>query len=169
MRQTGQAMSAKHDLIRKRLRDEGDKLIALFENLTPEQWQQTLYTDGATWSIKDLLAHQVSAEHKFIFYGRDILRGGEGAPEGFQINAFNNAEVASMTDRTPDQLLADMRSVRQATIDFVSGVQDSDFDRRGRHPFFGLMSIDEMFKLIYRHNMMHTRDIRRAIGGNDHG
>ena len=161
-------MSAKHDLIRKRLRDEGDKLIALFESMTPDQWQQPLYTEGAVWTIKDLLAHQVSAERKFIFYGRDILNGGEGAPEGFQINTFNNAEVAAMTDRTADQLVADMRSTRQATIEFVNNIKDSDFNRRGRHPFFGMMSIDEMFKLIYRHNMMHTRDIRRAIGGNDH-
>ena len=161
-------MSAKHDLICKRLHDEGEKLVGLFETLTPEQWQQTLYTDGATWTIKDLLAHQVSAERKFIFYGNDILNGGEGAPEGFQVNAFNNAEVASMTDRTPDQLLADMRSARQATIEFVNNLHDSDFNRRGRHPFFGMMSIDDMFKLIYRHNMMHTRDIRRALGGNDH-
>ncbi len=161
-------MSAKHDLIRKRLRDEGDKLVSLFEALNPDQWQQTVYTDGLIWSIKDLLAHQISAERKFIFYGRDILNGGEGAPEGFQINAFNNAEVASMIDRMPDQLLAEMRSVRQETIDFVDNVQDSDFDRRGRHPFFGMMSIEEMFKLIYRHNMMHTRDVRRAIGGYAH-
>ncbi len=162
-------MSAKHDLIRKRLRDEGDKLVALFEGLTPEQWPQTIYTDGMIWSIKDLLAHQISAERKFIFYGRDILNGGEGSPEGFQINAFNNAEVASMADQTPEQLLSDMRSVRQETIDFVSNIQDSDFDRRGRHPFFGMMSIEEMFKLIYRHNMMHTRDVRRALGGNENG
>jgi uncharacterized protein (TIGR03083 family) len=162
-------MSAKHDLIRKRLRDEGDKLVALFEGLTLEQWHQTLYTDGMVWSIKDLLAHQVSAERKFIFYGRDILNGGEGAPIGFQINAFNNSEVASMLDRSPEELLADMRSVRQATIEFVDNIQDTDFDRRGRHPFFGMMSIDEMFKLIYRHNMMHTRDVRRALGGNENG
>ncbi len=25
------------------------------------------------------------------------------------------------------------------------------------------MTIDEMFKLIYRHNMMHLRDVRRAL------
>ncbi len=162
-------MSAKHDLIRKRLKDEGDKLIALFESLTPDQWQQTLYTDGAIWTIKDLLAHQISAELKFVYYGRDILNGGEGAPEDFKINEFNNTEVASMIDRTQAQLLADMRSARQATIEFVDKIQDSDFDRKGRHPFFGMMTIDEMFKLIYRHNMMHTRDIRRALGGNENG
>jgi hypothetical protein len=47
----------------------------------------------------------------------------------------------------------------------VGQIADDDFKRTGRHPFFGQMSIDEMFKLIYRHNMMHLRDVRRALGG----
>lgn len=161
-------MSAKHDLIQKRLRDEGGKLLALFESLTPAQWAMTIYTDGMVWTIKDLLAHQISAERKFQFYGRDILSGGAGAPEDFVINTFNNAEVAALTDRSVADLMIDLRATRQATIDLVGTIDDQQFALRGRHPFFGMMSIDEMFKLIYRHNMMHARDIRRALGGSDH-
>ena len=161
-------MSDRHDLIHKRLQAEGDKVLAMFEALTPAQWQITLYTDGMIWSIKDVLAHQISAERKFQYYGRDILHGGEGAPEGFVINDFNNAEVASMADRSIPDLLNDLRSVRQDTIDLLlNEIKDGDFEKRGRHPFFGSMSIEEMFKLIYRHNMMHARDIRRALGGAD--
>ncbi len=161
-------MSAKHDLIKKRLRDEGDKLNALFESLTPDQWLTTIYTDGMIWSLKDLLAHQISVERAFQFYGRDILSGGEGAPEGFVIDDFNNREVASMADRPIADLLADLRAARQETIDLVDTIKEREFALRGRHPFFGMMSIEEMFKLIYRHNMLHARDIRRTLGGNDH-
>jgi uncharacterized protein (TIGR03083 family) len=157
-------MSEKHALIQKRLRDEGDKLLALFEPLTPEQWQTVIYTDGMTWTIKDLLAHQTSAEREFQFYGRDVLNGGEGAPEGFDLNGFNNREVVQLADRTVDQLLADFRATRQDTIDFVSAIHDDQFALRGRHPFFGMITFEDLFKLIYRHNMMHMRDIRRALG-----
>ena len=157
-------MSDKHTLIQKRMHDEGNKLLAVFEGLTPEQWQTVIYTDGMTWTIKDLLAHQISAEGEFQFYGRDVLNGGEGAPEGFDINAFNNREVAARADRTPDQLLADFRSTRGTTIDLVTTVRDDQFTLRGRHPFFGMMTIEDMFKLIYRHNMLHARDIRKALG-----
>ena len=157
-------MSDKHALIQKRLRDEGEKLLAVFEGLTPEQWQIVIYTDGMTWTIKDLLAHQISAEGEFQFYGRDVLNGGEGAPEGFDLNAFNNREVAAKADRTPEQLLADFRSMRQASIDFVAAIRDDQFALQGRHPFFGMMTIEDLFKLIYRHNMMHARDIRKALG-----
>ena len=161
-------MSAKNDLICKRLRHEGDRLLALFEALTPDRWQSLIYTDGMNWSIKDVLAHQVSIERKFQFYGQDILKGGEGAPEGFIVNEFNNAEVAGLSDRSVAELLAELRSARQATIDFVGTLTESDLARRGRHPVFGIISMEEMFKLIYRHNMLHARDIRKATGGTDH-
>jgi uncharacterized protein (TIGR03083 family) len=161
-------MSAKHDLICKRLRDEGDKLLTLFEALTPDRWQTVIYTDGMKWSIKDVLAHQVSAERKLQFYGQDILNGGEGAPAGFVVNEFNNAEVAGLSDRSVAELLADLRSVRQTTIDLARTIAEAEFARCGRHPVFGLISMEEMFKLIYRHNMLHARDIRKATGGTNH-
>ena len=153
------------DLIRKRLRDEGDKLIKTFESLSPAQRSMTLYADGMNWTLQDLVAHLGSAERAFLYYGRDILNGGEGAPEGFDINAFNNGEVGSLRDHTYEHLLDDLRAVRRETIDMVGRIADEDFARTGRHPFFGQMTIEEMFKLIYRHNMMHLRDVRRAIGG----
>ena len=157
-------MSDKHTLIQNRLRAEGDRLLAMFERLAPEQWQTVIYTDGMTWTIKDLLAHQISAEGEFQFYGRDVLNGGAGVPENFNINVFNNREVAARADRTPEQLLADFRATRQATIDLVATIHDDQFALRGRHPFFGMMGVEDMFKLIYRHNMMHARDIRKVLG-----
>ena len=160
-------MTVQRDLIQKRLRDEGDKLIRTFESLSPDQQSMTIYTDGMAWSLKDLLAHLCSAERTFLYYGRDILSGGEGAPEGFDINAFNQREVGQSRGRTFAQLLNELRAARKETIDLVGLIADEDFARSGRHPFFGQMSIDDMFKLIYRHNMMHLRDVRRAIGGED--
>ena len=151
------------DLIQKRLRTEGDKLLKTFEALTPEQWSMTIYSDGMEWSLKDLLAHQVSVEREFLHYGRQILNGGEGAPQGFDINRFNNEAVEAMRERGVAQLLDDLRTVRQETIDIVHEIADEDFARTGRHPFHEQISIEEMFKLIYRHNMMHMRDLRRLL------
>ena len=162
-------MTPQRELIRKRLRDEGDKLLAAFEGLTPDQRALTIYGDGMGWSLADLLAHLASAERAFLHYGREILSGGEGAPEGFDIDAFNNREVGRLRERGFAQTVADFRATRQETIDLVDQLSDADFARTGRHPYFGPMSIDEMFKLIYRHNMMHLRDLRRRIGGSEHG
>jgi len=152
------------ELIQKRLRDEGDKLLALFNSLTPEQWQTVLYVDSMTWTIKDVLAHQIAAEREFQIYGRDVQNGGQGAPEGFVINEFNNRSVAAQADRSAAQLIEDFRSVRQDSIDFVAHIRPDQFTWEGRHPFFGTMTLEDLFKLIYRHNMMHLRDIRHVLG-----
>jgi uncharacterized protein (TIGR03083 family) len=152
------------ELIQKRLRDEGDKLLALFDGLTPAQWQTVIYTDSMTWTLKDLLAHQIAAEREFQFYGRDVLNGGPGAPEGFVINEFNNRSVAAQADRTPPQLIEDFRAVRRDSIDLVMLIRPDQFTWQGRHPFFGLITMEDFFKLIYRHNMMHVRDIRHVLG-----
>lgn len=155
---------AQPDLIQKRLRGEGDKLLALFDGLTSEQWQTVIYTDSMTWTIKDLLAHQIAAEREFQFYGRDVLNGGRGAPEGFLIDEFNNRSVAAMAGRTPAELVEDFRAVRQDSIGLVALIRADQFTWPGWHPFFGTMTLEDLFKLIYRHNMMHVRDIRHVLG-----
>ncbi len=160
-------MSEQQILIQKRLREEGDKVLAVFEALTPKQWQTVIYTDGMTWTIQDVLAHQISAEREFQYYGYDILNGGSGAPEDFSINAFNNAAVAQRREQTASQLLDEFRAARQDTINFVAQIEGEQFQLQGRHPFFGMMTIEGMFKLIYRHNMMHTRDMRKTLGGSE--
>jgi len=157
-------VTVQRDLIQRRLRDEGDKLIKTFHGLSSEQRLLTIYSDGMEWTLKDLLAHLGSAERAFLYYGQDILKGGEGAPEGFDIDGFNQHEVSGLRERSYAQLIDELRAARQEMIDLVGQLADQDFARRGRHPFFGQMSIDEMFKLIYRHNMMHMRDVRRALG-----
>jgi hypothetical protein len=46
----------------------------------------------------------------------------------------------------------------------VEGLNDADLDREGRHPFFGVDRVEKFAKLVYRHNMLHERDVRRALG-----
>jgi hypothetical protein len=152
------------ELIQKRLRDEGDKLLALFDSLTPAQWQTVVYADSMTWTIKDVLAHQIAAEREFQFYGRDVLNGGRGAPEDLVINEFNNRSVAAQAERTSAELIEDFRNVRNDSIEFVTLIRADQFDWEGWHPFFGKMTLEDLFKLIYRHNMMHVRDIRHVLG-----
>jgi len=52
---------------------------------------------------------------------------------------------------------------RAATAAMVAGMAEADFDRIGRHPWFGRVPLEQMLKLVYRHNMLHERDVRRAL------
>jgi hypothetical protein len=156
-------MSNRKELILKRLAEEGEKTAAFFKGLADSQWGQQVYTTGPLWRVRELLAHFVSAEKTFAFYGRDILAGGSGAPEDFVIDEFNATQVSGLKEATTADLIRQFEAARAEIIEIVQGMADADFDRIGRHPWFGRVPLETMLKLIYRHNMIHQRDIAKAL------
>ena len=156
-------MPRRQDLILKRLQDEGLKTAAYFGALGPDDFAQVVYTTGPQWRVRDVLAHFVSAEQTLVYYGRQVLAGGPGAPDDFVIDDFNAIEVAGLRDEPTPRLIERFQAARAETGAMVAGMADADFDRIGRHPWFGRVPLEQMLKLVYRHNMLHERDVRRAL------
>jgi hypothetical protein len=126
-----------------------------------------VYTEGTDWTPREVMCHFVSAERAFLRIFQDVAAGGEGAPEDLDINEFNEGEVAGMADESPRALLEQFREARAALIAFMQTLDDADLDRQGRHPWFGFDKMEKFTKLVYRHNMIHQRDIRRTLNGED--
>lgn len=156
-------MPNRQELILKRLQEEGRKTAGYFRGLGGDDYAQVVYTTGPQWRARDVLAHFVSAEQTLLVYANQVLAGGSGAPDDFVIDEFNAIEVAGLRDVAPGLLVAQFEAARAATADCVSGMADTDFDRIGRHPWFGRVPLEQMLKLVYRHNMLHERDVRRAL------
>src|SRR5574341_149510 len=152
------------DHIVARLTEKGAETAAFFRSLNPGQWQTQTYSDGPAWNVSQVLAHFVSAEKALLELFQDVANGGMGAPEDFHINPFNEREVRGLSDVPPADLIARFEAARAALVDFVGMLDDSYLDRRGRHPWFGVDRMEKFVKLVYRHNMIHERDIRRALG-----
>jgi hypothetical protein len=147
----------------ERLETEGAKSLAIFRTLRPEQWEMTVYTDGSAWTIRQLLAHFVTAEDGFLGLIDDIVAGGGGSPEGFDIDQYNETKVLEVGDELPERLISQYEQTRWATIEKVKKLEVEDLERVGRHPFLGLASLSDIIKLIYRHNQIHQRDFRKLI------
>jgi hypothetical protein len=156
-------MSARQDLIVKRLTEEGEAALAFFNELAEADWERRIYTEGSQWTVRQILCHFCSAEAGFLRLARDILTGGDGAPEGMDIDEFNADEVGAMAERTPADLLPEFERLRAETVALARGMGEADFERAGRHPFFGHTSLEKLLKLVYRHNMLHLRDVRREL------
>jgi hypothetical protein len=150
------------DHIRKRLTAEGEKTIAFFESLSPEDWERRIYTTGSAWRVGDILAHFISAERAYQYYLQDILKGGAGAPDTLDIDQFNEAEVAEMSG-TPVELLESFHQARQATIELTNEIEDYDLTKVANHPWFDEKEVGWFLKLMYRHNTMHRMDIRKSL------
>jgi uncharacterized protein (TIGR03083 family) len=156
-------MGERQDLILRRLTEEGEATLEFFRGLDEADWERRIYTDGSQWTVRQVLCHFVSAESGFLRLARNILDGGEGAPEGMDIDEFNEGEVGAMADRTPAELLPEFQRLRAEMVQLVRGMSEADFDPEGRHPFFGRSSMEKLLKLIYRHTMIHLRDVRRVL------
>ena len=126
-------------------------------------WDRLVYTRGSQWAVRHILAHFVSAERAYLHYMRELLDGGRGVPRDFDIDAFNESQVLSLSPLPHAELVRSLRRARSETVAFVAGLSASDLDRRGYHPWFGETDLGFMLKLTYRHPMLHLRDVRQAL------
>ena len=156
-------MSEEGEHLAQRMADDGAKTIGYFESLAAEDKTQQVYTTGSEWTVRDILAHFVSAERAFHELLLDVLAGGNGAPRDMDIVEFNEREVPSLGDRAWQDLLAEFQAAREATVKIASEMTGADLKKHGYHPWFGDVDLASMAKLVYRHNMIHLRDIRNAL------
>jgi hypothetical protein len=147
----------------EKLRQEGEKTIEFFLALPPVAWNITMYTDGADWTIEDILVHFVITEKGISQIVGDILGGGAGSPPDLALDEFNRKTVARRKDRVIADLCTEFGELRGATVRLVLGMNDEDLLKQGRHPFLGIASLEDILKLMYRHNQIHQRDIRRGL------
>ena len=155
-------MNEELDHIRRRLSDEGEKTVAYFEALSPEDWEQQIYQTGSGWNVREVLAHFISAERAYQKYLGDVLQGGEGAPEDMDIDQFNESEVPAIQG-SPAELIETFNQVRINTINLTESLEDSDLTLVANHPWFEDKEVGWYLKLMYRHNTMHRMDIRKAL------
>jgi len=151
------------EFLSERLRAEGAKTLVFFRALTLQQWEAPVYTEGAHWSVRQVLAHFVAAESGITRLVENILAGGKGTPEDFDLNAYNERKVEALKEAVPEALLEQFSQLREKTAMLVRGFQPDDLEKSGRHPWLGAAPLGEIVKLMYRHNQIHQRDIRKAF------
>jgi hypothetical protein len=156
-------MSETPAFLAKRLEAEGKKTADFFSGLSDEQWKTQVYTEGDTWTLRNILAHFVTTEQGFLKLFASILEGGEGVPENFSIDRNNASQQDKTREIPPGDLLNLFLSVREQMVSWVSDRSSEELALEGRHPFLGQVKLGDMVKMIYRHNQIHFRDFRHLI------
>ncbi len=151
------------ELLLKRLVENGRTTHDFFASLGEEALRQRIFHDPE-WSARDMLAHLITTERAIRPLILGIARGEPGAPPGFDIDAANARLLETMRGLSSAELLAAWSVERAATVTAFGQLAPGDLERRGRHPFLGETTVDDMIQLMYRHEMLHARDVRRALG-----
>ncbi len=146
-----------------KLNSEGERFVGFFSGLTEPQWRTEVYTEGSVWTIRNILAHLVTAERGFVRLFADVHAGGPGASDDFSIDRYNASQQEKTKNLSPQELLEQYKSVRADMIAFVSSLAETDLDKTGRHPFLGPTTLREMIKMVYLHNQLHYRDLKKVL------
>jgi uncharacterized damage-inducible protein DinB len=147
----------------EKLKTEGERMAQFFSSLTDDQWTNEVYTEGTTWSIRNVLSHFVTSERGLLKLFERVRTSGEGASEDFSIDRYNAVQQEKTKDLAPAELLEQYKQTRAESVAWVNGLKDEELEIQGRHPFLGETVIREMIKMLYIHNQLHYRDVKRTI------
>ncbi len=147
-----------------KLRLDGEKFTTFLQTLGEDERHAAVYTDGAHWTVRSVLAHVMSAESVFVRLFRNIQQGGAGVDAEFDIDRFNASEQTRLEQLSWVELLGKFQGGRATMIEFVKTLTVEDLEKVGRHPFLGVTNLRDMVKMIYIHDQTHLRDLRRALG-----
>ena len=151
------------DELAEKLRSEGEKFASLFSAIRDDQWQREVYTEGTTWTIRNVLSHFVTSERGLLKLFEQIRQGGQGAADDFSIDRYNAAMQERTKSATAQELLEQYKAIRADSIAWTLSIAESDLEKQGRHPFLGMTTIREMIKMLYIHNMTHYRDMKKVL------
>lgn len=151
------------DELANKLRTEGEKFDSLFAGLTDDQWQSEVYTEGETWTLRNVLSHFVTSERGLVRLFEQIRLGGAGSPDDFSIDRYNARQQEKTKELTPQELLEQYKAIRADSIAWTLSLEEADLEKQGRHPFLGMTSIREMIKMLYIHNQTHYRDMKKVL------
>lgn len=140
-----------------------DDTINFFRSLTPEQLNLRIYQEGAQWTARQVVAHFITIERSMHWLFNNILSGGQGSPEDFDVDRFNLSQTRKLDGFDLDALLSQFRSVRKETIAMVKQMTESDLDREGRHAFHGRGKLERFIRWAYEHVQIHEDEIRKAL------
>lgn len=154
----------KKSQIKEDLAQAKAELTELLNSLTEEQWQTTIFSEGDSWTVRDVVAHLVDAEPGLSIHIHKIQRGKETIPENFNIDKWNAGVKERMAGRTPAELLQGLDEVRAKTLEKLETVQDDEWQLTGRHPTAGVQTIEQYYGIISNHQRQHAADIKRGLG-----
>jgi DinB superfamily len=136
-------------------------LNALLRDL-PQAW--TLGTEGSkTWSPFDIVGHLIHGERTdWMPRARMILQHGENRA----FDPFDRlAQERESEGKSLGDLLDEFARVRSESLDALRAMnlQPQDFERRGRHPALGVVTLSQLLATWAVHDMTHLHQLSRVM------
>jgi hypothetical protein len=156
-------MSSRKSVIIDDLQNEFIETISFFQSLPPDQLHVPVYHGEPYWTVRQVLAHFITIERSMQWLFLNMLEGGTGTPEDFDLDRYNRTQPVKLDGFSLEDLIAKFTAVRRETIAIVDGMEDVDLDREGRHAFFGHGKLERFISWASEHERRHKEDVRKAL------
>lgn len=143
-----------------------NRFLKLIESLEPEAWSRpTLCTE---WTVRDMVAHQAGGYASGTSYKemiRQLVSRPKAKPGQLIEDTINALQLAERTDRTPTELIAELRRTGEKAIhNWAYSFQLVKW-MAIPHPVPGMLSLRHLMWVIHsRDTWMHRLDICLATG-----
>lgn len=151
------ATETEQRFILKALREVGDQLLDAFYGLDEEQqgWRPS---DGE-WSLKEIAAHLRDAAELAHAQINAILDGRAGPIPAWDIDVLPQERDYQGEDLM--ELLRACAGVRRESAYLLWGLMPEDWDRCGRHPWRGEVTLARVAREMAEHDLDHLCQVRR--------
>ena len=136
-------------------------LDALLRDL-PDEWTQR--NEGAdTWSAFEIVGHLIHGERTdWMPRARMVLASGDART----FEPFDRwGHVHESQGKSMGQLLETFARLRSENLDALRGLNlgAEDFERRGRHPALGVVTLSQLLATWVVHDLTHLHQISRVM------
>jgi len=139
-------------------------LLETLNGLSPAQWEQVVYSEDDRWTVSTIVGHLIDSERGMSIHVHKICKGEETLPAGFDLQRWNAGVKQRIGNPTPAELLSGLQTARARTLKGLNALQEEDWERSGRHPSRGVISVEEYYETIVAHELTHLGDIKAALG-----
>jgi hypothetical protein len=158
-------MSRRAKDISERIEKFSAEVVSFVENLSDEDWKRVC--EWEQWPVGATARH-LGAGHFAISGMLGMIIKGEDLPQLTmdQVNAMSKKSAQKHADCTKAEALEMLRKNGAELAEFVSGLSENDFDRRGSMPAFGGEVTAEQFidYIIFQSAVQHFDSMKTAVG-----
>jgi len=139
------------------LRRQVDEVCSVLEAIDPAA--VTHRPAAGAWSPLDIAVHLADTERVLAYRAFTFARSDGAELPGVEFEEF--AEAADANGRRVNDVVAELRAVRAATVALLRSVQDSAWTHRGTASG-STISVRALAYVIAGHELHHLVDLRRA-------
>ncbi len=148
------------DRLTQKITTARDRLLDTIEELTAEQMTRS---PNEGWSIREILHHLAIGEEANVELAERALAGNPVAMDDFDMDAWNIEQVSQRAHRPAAEAIEELHRVREKTLTTLQSLSDENLAATLDHPGWGEMTIEQLFRALGTHDLLHRRDILKRI------